>query len=143
MCSTCHEPSRGRSYRPLALGCRLRVLLSEVAVVLVLLLCPSSAGGQTRDPQQAALDDFVAARMLATKCPTWQMDLAEAQGRFSELGLGPADWRAGGRHARFFDDRLSYYASLLSRMSEARACEAAEAAFGPNGRVRTGWMMRR
>lgn len=140
MCSTCHELSRDRSYRPLTLGHRLRVFLSEVAVVLVLLLCLPSAGAQTRDPQQAALDDFVAARMLATKCPTWQMDLAEAQRRFSELGLGPSDWQTGGRHARFFDDRLSYYAGLLSRMSETRVCEAAEAAFGPNGRVRPGWI---
>jgi hypothetical protein len=81
--------------------------------------------------------------MLATKCPTWQIDLAEARRRFSELGLGPADWQSGGRHARFFDDRLSYYASLLSRLTEMRACEAAEAAFGPKGRVRTGWMKRR
>ena len=112
------------------------------AVVLVFVLCPYSAGAQTRDPQEAALDDFVAARMLATKCPSWQIDLTEAQRRFSELGLGPADWQTGGRHARFFDARLSYYASLLSRMSEMRACDAAEAAFGPRGRVREGRMRR-
>jgi hypothetical protein len=143
MRSTCHEPSGDRSYRPLAPVHRVRVFLSEAGVVLVLLLCPPSAGAQTRDPQEAALDDFVAARMLATKCPTWQIDLAEARRRFSELDLGPTDWQSGGRHARFFDDRLSYYASLLSRLSEVRACEAAEAAFGPNGRVREGWMKRR
>lgn len=140
MCSTCHELSRDRSYRILAPVNRMRVILSEAAIVLVLLLCPSQAPAKKRHPHQAALDDFVAARMLATKCPTWQIDLAEAQRRFSELGLGPADWQSGGRHARFFDDRLSYYASLLSRLSEMRACEAAEAAFGRNGRVRTGWM---
>jgi hypothetical protein len=78
--------------------------------------------------------------MLATKCTSWQIDPAEAQRRFSNLSLGPTDWQTGGRHARFFDNRLSYYAGLLSRMSETRACEAAEAAFGPNGRVRPGWM---
>ena len=140
MCATYQELTEDRSCWPLIPGHRLRGFMSEAAVVLVLHLCPVPAGAQTRDPQEAALDDFVAARMLATKCPTWQIDLAEAQKRFSEFGLEPADWQSGGRHARFFDDRLSYYASLLSRMSETRACEAAEAAFGRNGRVRAGWM---
>ena len=140
MRSTCHELSGDQSYRLLAPVHRLRAFLVEAAVALVLLLCPSSAGAQTRDPQEAALDDFVAARMLATKCTSWQIDPAEAQRRFSDLSLGPADWQTGGRHARFIDDRLSYYAGLLSRMSETRAREAAEAAFGPNGRVRPGWM---
>jgi hypothetical protein len=142
MRSTCHELSGDRSYRLLAPVHRLRAFLSKAAVALVLLLCPSSAGAQTRDPQEAALDDFVAARMLATKCPSWQVDVAGAQRRFSELGLVPSDWQTGGRHARFFDDRLSYYAGLLSRMSETRACEAAQRAFGPSGRVREGWMKR-
>ena len=142
MRSTCHELSGDRNDRPLAPVHRLRAFLSKAAVALVLLLCPSPAGAQTRDPQEAALDDFVAARMLATKCPSWQVDVAGAQRRFSELGLVPSDWQTGGRHARFFDDRLSYYAGLLSRMSETRACEAAQRAFGPSGRVREGWMKR-
>ncbi len=142
MRSTYHRPSRHRSYRPLAPVHRLRAILSKAAVALVLLLCPSSAGAQMRDPQEAALDDFVAARMLATKCPSWQVDVAGAQRRFSELGLVPSDWQTGGRHARLFNDRLSYYAGLLSRMSETRACEAAQRAFGPSGRVREGWMKR-
>ncbi|WP_147023406.1 hypothetical protein [Microvirga aerophila] len=86
------------------------------------------------------MDDLVAARMLATKCPSWQLNPAEAQRRFSELDLKPTDWQDGGRYAKFFDDRLNYYPSLLSRMSEQRACTAAEAAFGPRGRVRRGWM---
>jgi hypothetical protein len=111
-----------------------------MAVILALLLCPSAVGAQTRDPQQAALDDFVAARMLTTKCPAWQIDVDEARMRFLALNLQPADWQAGGRHARFFDERLNHYGSLISRMPETRACEAAEAAFGPNGQVRKGWM---
>jgi hypothetical protein len=111
------------------------------AVVLVHLLSPP-AGAQTRDPQQAALDDFVAARMLGTKCPSWQIELAEARTRFAQLNLQPTDWQEGGRHASFFDERLSYYGSLLSRMSETRACAAAEEAFGPVGHVRKGWMKR-
>jgi hypothetical protein len=142
MRSTCHELSGDQSYRLLAAVHRLRAFLSKSALALVLLLCPSPAGAQTRDPQEAALDDFVAARMLATKCPSWQVDVAGAQRQFSELGLVPSDWQTGGRHARFFDDRLSYYAGLLSRMSETRACEAAQRAFGPSGRVREGWMKR-
>ncbi len=108
--------------------------------LFLLLSFPGSA--QTRDPQQAALDDFVAARMLTNKCPAWQIDQAEARTRFAELNLQPTDWQEGGRHARFFDERLSYYGSLLSRMSETRACVAAEEAFGSNGRVRKGWMRR-
>jgi len=80
--------------------------------------------------------------MLATKCPSWQIDLAEARTRFAELNLHPNDWQEGGRYAGFFDARLSYYGSLLSRLPEARACGAAEAAFGPIGRVRRGWMKR-
>ncbi|HEX2135605.1 MAG TPA: hypothetical protein VHG30_06810, partial [Microvirga sp.] len=86
------------------------------------------------------LDDFVAARMLAIKCPSWLLDQNEAQRRFSEVALKPADWQDGGRYARFFDERLSYYGHALSRMSERRACDAAEAAFGPHGQVRRGWM---
>jgi hypothetical protein len=80
--------------------------------------------------------------MLGTKCPSWQIELAEARTRFAQLNLQPADWQEGGRHASFFDERLSYYGSLLSRMSETRACAAAEEAFGPVGRVRKGWMKR-
>jgi len=112
------------------------------AVVLALRLLLSPAEAQTPDPQQAALDDFVAARLLATKCPSWQINLDEARARFAQLDLHPADRQQGGRHARFFDERLSYYASLLSRMSETRACTAAEEAFGPAGRVAKGWMKR-
>jgi hypothetical protein len=111
-------------------------------VISALFLLSYPAESQTREPQQAALDDFVAARMLGTKCPSWQIDLSEARTRFAQLNLQPADWQEGGRHANFFDERLSYYGSLLSRMSETRACELAEAAFGPSGRVRTGWMKR-
>jgi hypothetical protein len=36
---------------------------------------------------QATSLDFVAARMLNTKCPTWQIDLAEARTRFAQLSL--------------------------------------------------------
>jgi hypothetical protein len=36
---------------------------------------------------QATSLDFVAARMLNTKCPTWQIDLAEARTRFTQLNL--------------------------------------------------------
>jgi hypothetical protein len=111
-------------------------------VISALVLLSSPAGAQTRDPRQAALDDFVAARMLGTKCPSWQIDLAEARTRLAQLNLWPPDWQEGGRYASFFDERLAYYSSLLSRTSEARACELAEAAFGPSGRVRTGWMKR-
>jgi hypothetical protein len=122
------------------IGCSKTAGLSTVVVLVHLLSSP--AGAQTRDPQQAALDDFVAARMLGTKCPSWQLDLTEARTRFAQLNLQPADWQEGGRHARFFDERLSYYGSLLSRMPETRVCRAAEEAFGPNGRVRKGWMKR-
>ena len=125
----------------LATSSRLPGLCTAVVSALFLLSSPTDA--QTRDPQQAALDDFVAARMLNTKCPTWQIDLAEARTRFVQLNLQPADWQEGGRHSRFFDERLSYYGSLLSRMSEMRACAAAEEAFGPDGRVRRGWMKRK
>jgi hypothetical protein len=123
----------------LAASSRLSGLCAAVVSAL-LLSAPTDA--QTRDPQQAALDDFVAARMLNTRCPTWQIDLAEARTRFAQVNLQPADWQEGGRHSRFFDERLSYYGSLLSRMSEMRACAAAEEAFGPDGRVRRGWMKR-
>jgi hypothetical protein len=112
------------------------------AVVVSVLLLSSPTDAQTRDPQQAALDDFVAARMLNTKCTTWQIDLAEARTRFAQINLQPSDWQEGGRHSRFFDERLAYYGSLLSRMSEMHACAAAEQAFGPDGRVRRGWMKR-
>ena len=36
---------------------------------------------------QATSLDFVAARMLNTKCPTWQIDPAEARTRFAQLNL--------------------------------------------------------
>jgi hypothetical protein len=91
---------------------------------------------------QATSLDFVAVRMLNTKRPTWQIDVAEARTRFAQLNLQPADGQDGGRHSHFFDERLSHYGSLLSRMSEMRACAAAEEAFGPDGRVRRGWMKR-
>jgi hypothetical protein len=80
--------------------------------------------------------------MLATKCPSWQIDLTEARTRFAQLNLQPADWQDGGRYASFFDERLAFYGHLLSRMSETRACAAAEEAFGPVGRVRKRWMIR-
>jgi hypothetical protein len=80
--------------------------------------------------------------MRAAKCPSWQIDSAEARTQFAQLNLQAADWQDGGRHVRFFDERSSYYGSLLSRMSETRACGAAEEAFGPNGRVRRAWMKR-
>ena len=111
-----------------------------VALALALLVLPSLSSAQPRDPRQAALDDLVSARMLATKCPSWQPDPAEVQRRFSDVNLNPADWQEGGRYAPFFDERLSYYSRLLSRMPERRACEAAEVAFGPSGRVRERWM---
>ena len=117
-----------------------RSLGLRMVVMSAFFLLSAPAGGQTRDPQQAALDDFVAARMLGAKCPSWQIDLVEARTRFAQLNLRLADWQEGGRHAGFFDERLSYYGSLLSRMSETRACAAAEEAFGPDGRVRKGWM---
>jgi hypothetical protein len=113
-----------------------------LAVTLACLVLPSLARAQPQDPRQAALDDLVAARMLATKCPSWQLNPAEAQRRFSELDLKPADWQDGGRYAKFFDERLSYYGRLLSRMPEQRVCAAAEEAFGLRGRVRGGWMRR-
>ena len=68
--------------------------------------------------------------------------LAEARTRFAQLNLQPADWQDGGRHARFFDERLAHYGHLLSPMSEARACMAAEEAFGPVECVRKSWMKR-
>jgi hypothetical protein len=111
-----------------------------VAMAIALLGWPSVAQVLPEDPRRSALDDFVAARMLATKCPSWQINLAEVQGRFSELNLKPADWQDGGAYARFFDERLTYYSGILSRMSERRACTAAAAAFGPSGQVRRGWM---
>jgi hypothetical protein len=112
------------------------------AVVISALLASSPAGAQTRDPQQAALDDFVAARTLSDKCPTWQIDFAEVRKRFAQLKLQPADLQRGGRHASFFDERLSYYSGLLSRMSQMSACAEAEEAFGPNGLIRKNWMKR-
>ena len=126
---------------PATLAGRLGPLCFSTAVVAFLLLS-TPLEAQTPDPQQAALDDFVAARMLSTKCPSWQIDLAEARTRFAQLNLQPADWQDGGRHARFLDERLAHYGHLLSRMSEARACMAAEEAFGPVGRVRKSWMKR-
>jgi len=111
-----------------------------VAIAITLIGWPSVAQVQPEDLRRSALDDFVAARMLATKCPSWQINLAEVQGRFSELNLKPADWQDGGPYARFFDERLTYYSGALSRMSERRACDATAAAFGPSGQVRKGWM---
>jgi len=118
------------------------MLTLGMALAVVILDSRFPLEAQPRDPREAALDDFVAARMLATKCPSWQLNPTAAQGRFSELGLKPADWQDGGRYAGFFDGRLSYYSSLLSRMSEPQTCAAAEEAFGPRGRVREGWMRR-
>ncbi|MBS7454976.1 hypothetical protein KHP60_21980 [Microvirga sp. 3-52] len=77
------------------------------------------------------------ARTLTDKCPTWQIDFAEVGRRFAQLKLQPADLQKGGRHASFFDERLSYYSGLLSRMSQM-----AEEAFGPNGLIRKNWMKR-
>jgi hypothetical protein len=114
----------------------------SVVMAIAVLECQLPLKAQPQDPRQAALDDLVAARMLATKCPSWQLNPAEAQRRFSELDLKPADWQNGGRYAKVFDDRLSYYSRLLSRMSEQRVCAAAEEAFGLRGRVRAGWMRR-
>jgi hypothetical protein len=141
MRSSRHRPCLIAPHHSVDLTGGFRTAGLSAAIILAHLLSPP-AGAQTRDPQQAALDDFVAARMLATKCPSWQIDPAEAQRRFSDLNLSPADWQTGGRHARFFDERLSYYASLLSRTSETRACAAAEEAFGPAGLVTRGWMRR-
>jgi hypothetical protein len=139
----CHQRClRAPPSQSAVLATSSRPLSLCAVVVSALFLLASPAEAQTRDPQQAALDDFVAARMLNNKCPTWQIDLAEARTRFAQLNLQPADWQDGGRHASFFDERLSYYGSLISRMSEARACGAAEEAFGANGRVRRGWMKR-
>lgn len=115
-------------------------MLRPGVAVIVLLGLLSVAAAQPADPRRSALDDFVAARMLATKCAAWQLNQSEVQSRFSDVGLKPADWQDSGPYAAFFDERLSFYASRLSRMSERRACEAAEAAFGPSGRVRRGWM---
>jgi len=109
-----------------------------LAVTLAFLVLPSLPRAQPRDPREAALDDFVAARMLATKCPSWQLNPTAAQRRFSELDLKPADWQDSGRYNKLFDERLSYYSRLLSRISEQRACAAAEEAFGLRGRVRGG-----
>ncbi len=111
-----------------------------MVVAIALLGSPSVAQVLSEDQRRSALDDFVAARMLATKCPSWQLDLAEARSRFSFLELRPEDWQDGGPYAHFFDERLSYYSRALSMMSERRACEAAEAAFGPSGQIRRGWM---
>jgi hypothetical protein len=111
-------------------------------MAIAVLECQSPLKAQPQDPREAALDDLVAARMLATKCPSWQLNPAEAHRRFSELDLKPTHWQDGGPYARFFDERLSYYSRLLSRMSEQRSCAAAEEAFGPRGRVREGWMRR-
>jgi hypothetical protein len=119
-----------------------RALSLIVAVALAALVLPWSVGAQPRDRQEAALDDLIAARMLEAKCPNWRLDFGEAQNRFAELKIGPDDWQTGGRYADFFGERLSYYSSLVSGMSETRACDRAEAAFGPSGRVRKGWMKR-
>jgi hypothetical protein len=144
MCSNRHQPchavspsqSSGSAISP-------RPAVLPVVVISALFLLSSPGRGQTRDPQQAALDDFVSARTLSDKCPTWQIDFAEVRRRFARLKLQPADLQAGGRHASFFDERLSYYSGLLSRMSPMSACAKAEEAFGPNGLIRKNWMKRR
>jgi hypothetical protein len=110
------------------------------AMVVSLLVAPPSATAQPRDAQQVALDDFAAATLLISKCFSWQLDLDEAEKRFSELNLQPRQWRAGGRHFSFFRERLSYYSTLVSKMSAVQACETAEGAFGPSGHIRKGWM---
>jgi hypothetical protein len=113
-----------------------------MAVSLIALVLPSPVGAQLRIRQEAALDDLIAARMLEAKCPSWQLDFVEARARFSELGLESNDWQTDGSHAGFFGERISYYSSLTSGMSEKSACDAAEGAFGPSGRVRKNWMKR-
>ena len=143
MCSNRHQPchavspsqSSGSAISP-------RPAVLPVVVISALFLLSSPGRGQTRDPQQAALDDFVSARTLTDKCPTWQIDFAEVRRRFAQLELQPADLQRGGRHAGFFDERLSYYSGLLSRMSQMSACAEAEEAFGPNGLIRKNWMKR-
>jgi hypothetical protein len=110
------------------------------AMVVSLLVAPPSTTAQPRDAQQVALDDFAASTLLITKCFSWQLDLNEAEKRFSELNLQPSQWRAGGRHFSFFRERLSYYSTLVSKMSSIQACETAEGAFGPSGHIRKGWM---
>jgi hypothetical protein len=110
------------------------------AMVVSLLVAPPSATAQPHDAQQVALDDFAAATLLISKCFSWQLDLNEAEKRFSELNLQPSQWRAGGRHFSFVRERLSYYSSLVSKMSAIQACEAADGAFGPSGHIRKGWM---
>ena len=109
-------------------------------MVVSLLVAPPSATAQPPDAQQVALDDFAAATLLISKCFSWHLDLNEAEKRFSELNLQPRQWRAGGRHFSFFRERLSYYSTLVSKMSATQACEAAEGAFGPSGHIRKGWM---
>jgi hypothetical protein len=82
--------------QPAVLATSSRLLGLCAAVVAALVLLSSPGGGQTRDPQQAALDDFVAARTLTDKCPTWQIDFAEVRGRFARLNLQPADLQGAG-----------------------------------------------
>jgi hypothetical protein len=110
------------------------------AMVVSLLVAPPSATAQPRDAQQVALDDFAAATLLISKCFSWQLDLNEAEKRFSDLNLQPRQWRAGGRHSSFLRERLSFYSTLVSKMSAIQACETAEGAFGPGGHIRKGWM---
>jgi hypothetical protein len=93
--------------------------LNVAAAVFVLLGPPSVAQVPPEDPRRSALDDFVAARMLATKCPSWQLNLAEVQGRFSQLNLKPADWQDRGPYARFFDERLIYYSGPVEDVGKA------------------------
>jgi hypothetical protein len=77
MCSNRHQPclavspsqSSGSAISP-------RPAVLPVVVISALFLLSSPGRGQTRDPQQAALDDFVSARTLSDKCPTWQIDFA-------------------------------------------------------------------
>jgi hypothetical protein len=84
----------------------------RVAAALPILALSSGTGAQTPDPRQSALDDFVAARMVTTKCPSWQLDVAEVRSRFSSLDLKPEDWQDGGPYARFFGDSLSHYSGI-------------------------------
>jgi hypothetical protein len=110
------------------------------AMVVSLLVAPPPATAQPHDAQQIALDDFAASTLLISKCFSWHLDLDEAEKRFSELNLQPSQWRTGGRHFSFVRERLSYYSTLVSKMSAIQACEAAEGAFGPSGHIRKGWM---
>ena len=97
MCSNRHQPCLAVSPSQsggLAIG--LRPAIFPVVVISALLLLSSPGGGQTRDPQQAALDDFVAARTLTDKCPTWQIDFAEVAGGLLNSSSSPLICRRAG-----------------------------------------------